>query len=198
MFLVLLLLFSFFFFSFLSVLLLCSDFVFLHSARYGRPVCCRKKAGLPLSVLLLSPSPYSCTVERRTNERTNDQRNVNRKPREATLINPTEINCAVRRCSPAFPCSFALALFFSFRSSSLSASRALYRARLARLPQKESRTEFVRSPPIRSFRRVESRTEEFSATRFSPCALRAVEKNSRGGIPGDPPVHSTRTGIKRT
>lgn len=46
----------------------------------------------PSPHLLRSRSPH---VERRTN----DQRNVNRKPREATLINPTEINCG----APPFP-----------------------------------------------------------------------------------------------
>jgi len=55
-----------------------------------------KKAD-PFPRPLVRPSPHlsrSPHIERRTN----DQRNVNRKPREATLINPTEINCA-----PPFP-----------------------------------------------------------------------------------------------
>lgn len=58
-----------------------------------------KKAD-PLPGSLVRPSPHllrsrSPHVERRTN----DQRNVNRKPREATLINPTEINCGAQRRS---------------------------------------------------------------------------------------------------
>ena len=138
----------------------------------------------PVSPCLSSSSHLPRTPVRWNDERTNDQRNVNRKPREATLINPTEINCAVQRCSPAFPCSFALALFFSIPSSfSLSAFRTLYRAYLARVCFKKNLepNSFVRSfVRHRSARRLESRTEEFSATRFSPCPLRAVEKNSRG------------------
>lgn len=95
----------------------CADFVFLLGTRYGRPVCCRKKAGPPVHLLSLNRPPrrplrtavavsvllltFSVRVlPRRTrNERTNDQRNVNRKPREATLINPTEINCSAQRRS---------------------------------------------------------------------------------------------------
>lgn len=50
----------------------------------------------------LLPVPVLLPIERRTN----DQRNVNRKPREATLINPTEINCSAQRRSSI---SFSLA-----------------------------------------------------------------------------------------
>ena len=57
----------------------------------------------PVSPCLSSSSPHpAASSHGTTNERTNDQRNVNRKPREATLINPTEINCAVQRRSLAF------------------------------------------------------------------------------------------------
>lgn len=89
--------------SFVRFLLLhyfCADFVFLFGTRYGRPECCRKKSRSPPQTScssFSSPSsfPFSPPVERRTN----DQRNVNRKPREATLINPTEINCSAQRRS---------------------------------------------------------------------------------------------------
>lgn len=81
-----------------------------------------KKAD-PLPGSLVRPSPHllrsrSPHVERRTN----DQRNVNRKPREATLINPTEINCGAQRRSSvslsfplpfSFACSLSLFLFCS-------------------------------------------------------------------------------------
>lgn len=109
--------------------LLCGDFVFLLRTRYGRPVCCRKKAGLSPCLSSSSPSPSSYTLERRTNERTNDQRNVNRKPREATLINPTEINCAAQRRSLAF--SPAL-----FSSPCLSDGRALPSAASERISKR--------------------------------------------------------------
>lgn len=88
---------------------------FVFGTRYGRPVCCRKKAGLlqpslaPLSVLLLTFPVLILPLCRRTN----DQRNVNRKPREATLINPTEINCSAQRRSVAL----SLARWSSFSLS---------------------------------------------------------------------------------
>lgn len=59
----------------------------------SNPLACSPLLIFPLS--LSSPPPSSLPLVRRTN----DQRNVNRKPREATLINPTEINCSAQRRS---------------------------------------------------------------------------------------------------
>lgn len=78
-----------------------------------------KKAD-PLPRPLVRPSPHllrsrSPPVERRTN----DQRNVNRKPREATLINPTEINCNGAPPSPSHSLVEPLLLFARTDSTTL-------------------------------------------------------------------------------
>lgn len=122
----------------------CADFVFLLGTRYGRPVCCRKKAGPPCTPPLPRPPPSSApprrsrrvsvllltfsvrVLPRRTrNERTNDQRNVNRKPREATLINPTEINCSAQRRSSRPLARSPNPFLFSFtRTNSIALGRS--------------------------------------------------------------------------
>lgn len=81
-----------------------------------------KKAD-PLPRPLVRPSPHllrsrSPPVERRTN----DQRNVNRKPREATLINPTEINCSAQRRS-------SISLSLARRTSSFVRADKFYSSR---------------------------------------------------------------------
>lgn len=72
-----------------------------------------KKAD-PLLRSLVRPSPHLLRSRSPPEERpTNDQRNVNRKPREATLINPTEINCCAQQRS-SIPLSLARRTSSSF------------------------------------------------------------------------------------
>lgn len=82
--------------------------LFLALGMADQYVAVKKPAGyIPLPYSIYTPlGPLSDPVpsprdprekDREERRRTNDQRNVNRKPHEATLINPTEINCIARR-----------------------------------------------------------------------------------------------------
>ena len=163
--------FFFFFFFFLPLVLLSFLSLYCSSAATSSSSTALGMADQyvavkkPVSPCLSSSSHLPRPPVQWNDERTNDQRNVNRKPREATLINPTEINCAVQRRSLAF--SFTLALFSFFPSSALA---GLYTARLAQ-PQKESRTIRHRTP-----RRLEFERKVFSPTLFFTLCCCTVEK----------------------